>query len=764
MKLSTRITLLVTSLVLIFGLVTTIIVSQLTESRLIKNQEDWIDTLVHSTADAVSQNTIDQKVVNTRELLLSIVGRETAIEYAYIVDFDGKIFSHTFEGGFPRHFINLNHSGVGHIETTTNFQTSSGAVDDVSHPLIDKMLAHIHLGVNQKEIDNIVTSTSQEIITISILGALVGIALSIWFSQRITAPLSLLSNKIREFGEGSNKQVEILSNDIEIKRLVDTYNTMINDRVITDAELLRHREHLQELVDEKTIELQIARDDALQATKAKSEFLANMSHELRTPMNSIIGFTGILKDEIAGPINAEQKNQLEMVYNGSQHLMSLINDILDLSKVEAGKMELVQETFHPGLLLEELQGLIQPQADKKSIDLVFNTQDLPETLYSDQSKLRQILLNLIGNAIKFTSQGSVTVSTHLLPEAIIFEVKDTGVGIGEIHQAKIFEAFSQIESGDTKTHEGTGLGLAISQQFIDMLNGEITVESNLGEGSCFRVQIPVNEMSSVSRTTSLVNEVNVTANGSNRRVMVIDDHPETLKLLTTYLKQEKYEVICCQRSTEAVELAKLHQPFAITLDILMPEQDGWSTLAALKSHPETSQIPVIIVSILDEQNLGLSLGAVDYIQKPISAENLNNALSLLQIKGNNILIVEDRKEDAELLKSMLESEGYDISLANNGESALLSITENPPDLILLDLMMPGMSGFEVIRRIRNIYQLFVPIIVVSAKTLSVAEKDYLNNNVEGILVKGQFDRNEMLFSMGGALSQIKKPIENVVYE
>jgi len=764
MKLSSRITLLITSLVLIFGIFSIVMVSQLTEDRLSKNQNHWIKTLIHSVANAVSQNTIDKNVVYTRELLQGIVANEIAIDYAYIVDFDGKIFSHTFDEGFPRHFANLNHTEPEHLETTINLKTAAGSIQDISHPLINNMLAHIHLGVNQKAIHEIVASTSQDILLITFVSAIVGIILSIWLGRRVSAPLRELTENIRAFGEGKNKNVEVISNDVEIKQLVGTYNKMINDRIKTDAELLQHREHLVELVDEKTVELQHARDEALQATKAKSEFLASMSHELRTPLNSIIGFTGILKDEIAGPINDEQKNQLEMVYNGSKHLLSLINDILDLSKVEAGKMELMQETFDPATFLEELHNLMQPQADEKGIDLIFNADDLPESLFTDQSKLRQVLLNLIGNAIKFTNQGSVTVSTKQLPDVILFEIRDTGIGIGQVHQAKIFEVFSQVDSGDAKSHEGTGLGLAISRQFIQLLGGEITLESKLGEGSCFQVKVPIGEINTSPLMINIENDIQISSNGNNRRVLVIDDHNDTLKLISTYLKQEDYEVICCSRSSEALELAKNHQPFAITLDILMPEEDGWSILAALKNQPETSQIPVIIISILDEQNLGLSLGAVDYLQKPVSSKNFHDALSSIQIKGNDILVIEDRQQDADLLKTMLQAEGYNISHVSNGESAIVQISESPPDLILLDLMMPGMSGFEVIRRIRIIHNLNIPIIVVSAKTLTVAEKNYLNKNVEGIMVKGQFDRKEMLVSMVNALSNIKKTSKEITYE
>lgn len=764
MKLSTRINLLITLLVLCLGIVSSVIVSRQIYASLIENQNGWIETLAHSISDSISRDIIDRKVVNNKDFLRGVVEREATIEYAYVIDFNGKIFSHTFEAGFPRQLLDLNHLEFGHTDSSMIFQTSSGTINEFVYTLIDDMDAHIHLGVNQSQVSAIVTSTSKNILAITFAIALIGTALSFFFGRRISSPLVHLAQEISVIGEGESKPLEITSNDIEINQLITTYNKMIVEKIKTDAEILSHREHLQDMVDEKTHELQVARDDALKATKAKSMFLANMSHELRTPMNSIIGFTGILKDELAGPINEEQKNQLVMIYNSAHQLLNLINEILDLSKVEAGKMEVVLEVFSPYEMISELSNLMQTQASQKNIELTFETQDIPELINGDRSKLRQILVNLIGNAIKFTSKGRVTVRTKSSDNILFFEVEDTGPGMADDHKAKIFGAFNQIDSGDTKKHEGTGLGLAITHEFVELLNGKIEFEAALGKGSCFRVQIPFNRVRTASNSINLKNRGLAEYNENNRRVLIIDDQEEAISLLKAYLEQLNYVVICRQSAINSVELAKLYQPFAITLDIVMPEIDGWSTLVSLKNDPETEHIPVVIVSILNDKNLGLSLGAIDYIQKPIDAARLHSVLAKLKMAGNEVLIVDDSVQDAELLKIILNGEGYHISHAVNGQSALKQIAVSPPDIILLDLIMPDMSGFEVIHHARTIHNLHIPIVVVSAKELTNQEKKYLKENFIDVLVKGQFSRNEMLISVKDALKRIEYPKESLVNE
>jgi signal transduction histidine kinase/DNA-binding response OmpR family regulator len=518
----------------------------------------------------------------------------------------------------------------------------------------------------------------------------------------------------------------------------------IDERLRIEGELFRSARELEQ-----------ARDEALAATRTKSEFLASMSHELRTPLNSIIGFTGIVKDGVAGPVTDEQNKQLTMVFNSAKHLLSLINGILDLSKVEAGKLEVNNEYFELVPLLNELKAVMQPQVDAKGLEMLLDVQNAPKMVYADRGKLRQSLLNLLGNAVKFTAQGSVTLRCRTQnPGNLSLEVIDTGQGIKEENQQQVFDSFRQLDQSDTRLQEGTGLGLTITKRFVELMGGSITLKSQLGIGSTFTIDLPIRDVISQSVADTHGNDAR-TSNKSGQTVLVVDDQPEALELFRNYLEREGYSVILCDNGTDAVSLAHEHQPFAITLDILMPKPDGWVTLAMLKNDPHTAYIPVVIVSILDEQNLGLSLGAVDYLQKPVEPMQLLDALETLRVSSSNIMVVEDHQQDAELIRAILEPEGYRVSHASSGADALARVDHRLPDLILLDLMMPGMSGFEFIRhlRARSLTQ-EIPVIVVSAKTLTDAERQYLHDNVEQVLVKGRFEREEMLQEVGEALAKI----------
>lgn len=566
--------------------------------------------------------------------------------------------------------------------------------------------------------------------------------------------------------EAQHKQGQLLTIELSITELNISAQLMftgllrdVTEKVKAEQELKQYREHLEVLVGDRTRELQEARDEALEATRTKSEFLANMSHELRTPLNSIIGFSGIVKDGIAGPVNEEQTKQLTMVYNSARHLLDLINDILDLSKVEAGKMEVYKEEINLHNMVNEVCDLMTPQIEEKNLKLSVELNDAPELYLTDGKMLRQVLLNLLSNAIKFTNEGSVSLNCKIFNSLLQIEIVDTGIGISESNIDHVFDSFKQLDAGDNRLNEGTGLGLAICREFIELLGGYLLAKSEVGNGSVFTMQLPIEKSaalygSPLAIDTSGVENYEV----GEKLVLIVDDEGSARELLNTYLTNDGYRTIMCSNGEDAVEFAREYKPYAITLDLLMPGTDGWSVLAELKKDSEVSHIPVIIVSTLDEQHLGVSLGAVDYIQKPVSSEELMNSLMALSLDGSNVLVVEDHQQDALLLKHILEPAGYHVRITNSGADAIQAVDDSLPNVILLDLMMPGMSGFEVIRRLRSQGGACseIPIIVVSAKTLTEAEQAYLSENVTKTLVKGQFDRDSMLEHIRSVISKIKK--------
>lgn len=448
MKISVKISLFVVTLMIMFGLVSSLLVNWILRDNLNDSQVEWVSTLARVMAEGISRDTIENDVISARLVMRSMVLDDEAIEYAYIVNFDDQIFSHSFDGGVPRAFVEQDHAqhvaGVLRNEITT----SLGDILDVSYPLVEGMRAHLHIGLNQKEVNSLVNITARDIFSVAVVLSVLGMLFAVLMGRRIARPLEKLARQVQEYGKGALKGAfDTASSDAEVQALAKSFNRMTEDRAEAGAKLRLHQDHLEVLVEERTQELAQARDDALAATQAKSEFLANMSHELRTPLNSIIGFSGIIKEGVAGPVNDEQKKQLGMVYDSAKHLLELINEVLDLSKVEAGKIEVSKAQFELASFLRELEGIMSLQAQEKGLALNIVTDKAPVMLYTDQNKLRQVLVNLLGNAVKFTRQGAVTLSCRKDEGKIVFAVKDTGIGIAAEHLGGIFDAFHQVEIG-----------------------------------------------------------------------------------------------------------------------------------------------------------------------------------------------------------------------------------------------------------------------------------------------------------------------------
>ncbi len=479
-------------------------------------------------------------------------------------------------------------------------------------------------------------------------------------------------------------------------------------------------------LEEQNRALEQANEEIQEATRLKSQFLATMSHELRTPMNAIIGFTRLVLRRGAEKLDDRQRGNLEKVGASANHLLSLINDILDLSKVEAGRVDISPHTFELKPVIEDACATVGPTLGKPSVNLEFDVESSIGEVYTDESRLRQIIINLLSNALKFTDEGSVKVtSTQSVSPGdspdLVISVTDTGIGIPEDEMANIFEEFRQVDGTSTRRHQGTGLGLAITAKFVELLGGEIGVASEVGEGSIFTIRIPSRYDQPVAGeqgtgsggdaltqpTADLSAEALAeadrppTADGK-RTIVSIDDDPNVAVLLRQELEDDGYSVISALNADEGVALVKQHQPIAVTVDILMPGKDGWQTIAMLKDDPDTRDVPIVIVSAMDNRDLGFSLGVHDYVVKPFDRDALINALGRIDHGSvKDVLVVDDEAVACDLICEILDDGGYTTRRAHNGREALDRIREQKPDAIFLDLMMPEMDGFAVIEALRK---------------------------------------------------------------
>jgi signal transduction histidine kinase/CheY-like chemotaxis protein len=501
-------------------------------------------------------------------------------------------------------------------------------------------------------------------------------------------------------------------------------------------------------IEVKSRQLAAARDAADEANRTKSSFLANMSHELRTPLNAIIGLSDMLASNTARFGTDKALEPLRRVHRAGTHLLGLINQILDLSKIEAGRLELHLERVNILPLVEEVIGTARPLAEQNKNRLSVECPgDLPP-IEADAMRVRQILLNLLSNACKFTKDGSIILRVrpvaHQGQDCIAFAVADSGIGMTPEQLGRLFEEFSQGDATTARQYGGTGLGLAITRRLCQMMGGDVSVTSEVGKGTTFTVRLPV-----AAAAVSVRDEVRDAGTDvpSGNCVLVIDDDATALDLIADYLRQAGFAVITAAGGREGLKRAKDHHPIAITLDVMMPDIDGWTVLAALRGDPQLADIPVVMATIVDERRQGMTLGAVGYLTKPIDRDKLVEIIRRYGAPSGptRVLVVEDDATQRERVRNWLEPRQWLVTEAENGRIALERLKDTVPDVIILDLMMPEMDGFQLVAALQQHPQWRrIPVVVVTALDLSAQDRARLNSGVETVLLKESFKPSDLI--------------------
>ncbi|HEX9615342.1 MAG TPA: response regulator, partial [Bacteroidota bacterium] len=501
------------------------------------------------------------------------------------------------------------------------------------------------------------------------------------------------------------------------------------------------------------------------AYRVKSDFLASMSHELRTPLNSIIGFSSVLLGPTGDPLSTDQRMALEKVLKNGKHLLQLINDILDFSKLEAGRMTVNVESDDVTNIISSTIMTVEMLVKQKNLELKQEIEPGLPHLNTDILKVKQIIVNLLSNAAKFTERGEVILKVWKEKGGIVsFSVRDSGIGIEEKNLPLVFEEFQQIDNSHSRKYKGTGLGLPISRRLARMLGGDLVVQSAFGKGSTFTLSIPVvfsaegvqganpaplvstSEGRRSAKAEPIVQAVAKTIGPeTGTKILCIDDDPDALQILRSYLVPDGYNVTAALSGDEGISLARTLKPALITLDIMMPQKDGWQVLRELKRDPATKDIPVIIHSMIDNKPLAMSLGAIDVMPKPVdSRQLLQRVQSVVKSRDEYVLVVDDNKEYTNAMKKLLELEGFDVKVANSGEQAIETLKKGTPAVIFLDMVMPGMDGFQVVRRLQgNDAWRKIPVVILSGKDLTDRERDMLQSQIKEVMNKEEFSKEAL---------------------
>lgn len=567
-----------------------------------------------------------------------------------------------------------------------------------------------------------------------------------WSGINVSYSNLMASERTQIFAEQlsqSNQQLEVQTEELQDQA----------------EELQEQAEELQRStieLQEQNIELENQKKQVEGADRLKSEFLSNMSHELRTPLNSIMALSRVLIMQAKDKLNDEENNYLEIVERNGKRLLSLINNILDLSKIESGKMDVEPKRTSIGALLQLIKENIQTLSEEKDIAINLNIPNNLSSVETDEARLHQVLLNVVSNAVKFTKEGTVDITVNQDSQNVYIEVKDSGIGISQEVLPHIFDEFRQADGTSSRQYEGTGLGLAIAYKLTQVLGGIISVESKLGEGSIFTISIPIKWHEDEFSPKDITIETKA-LQADKKIILVVDDDPMTVKNISNHLNEFGFKTIGTTSGREALKLAEKHQPFAITLDVVMPEMDGWEVLQELKNNIFTKDIPVIIVSISDDKDTGFALGAVGYINKPVEKELLVSEIYKLNALPDTVMIVDDNEFEREHMSKIIEAENINTILAKGGTECIELLKNKIPDILVLDLMMPDMNGFKVLEKIRkNTETKDLPVIVVTAKDLTKEDKENLSGKISSIITKSDATQQDLFKEIQRILAELEK--------